>query len=126
MNLTFFNRKYKWSEHYFSVWCLGNSQKLITTKQFLVSTIFFTNISNSFFNLRFDLFSTIVKKVNQMRKNVVCVVARLVFVFCCVLSTDRCNVFQHIFVNWRKSGFYGPYFKTMLFLVTIISLRENN
>ena len=25
----FFGRKYRWSEHYFSVWCLGNSQKLL-------------------------------------------------------------------------------------------------
>ena len=45
MNLTFlFSRKYRWPEHYFSVWCLGNSQKLLTTNQFLVSTIFFANL----------------------------------------------------------------------------------
>ena len=28
-----------------------------------------------------------------------CVVARLVFVFCCTVTTGRCNAFQHIFVN---------------------------
>ena len=39
-----FSRKYRWSEHYFSVWCLGNSQKLLTTNQFLVRTKFFTNM----------------------------------------------------------------------------------
>ena len=39
------------------------------------------------------------KEVNQIRNNVACVVARLVFVFCCVLTTGRCNAFQHIFVN---------------------------
>ena len=74
----------------------------------------------SFFSLRFDPFSIIAKEVNQVRNNVVCVVARLVFVFCCALTTDRCNAFQHIFVNQKKSEFYGPYFQTMLFLVTMV------
>ena len=74
-----------------------------------------------FFNLRFNIFSIIAKKVNQIRNNVVCVVARLVFVFCCALTTGRCNAFQHILVNQKKSEFYGPYFQTMLFLVTIIT-----
>ena len=36
-----FSRKCRWTEHYFSVWCLGNPQKLLTTNQFLVSTIFY-------------------------------------------------------------------------------------
>ena len=35
----------------------------------------------SFFILRFDLFSIIAKEVNEIRNNVVCVVARLVFLF---------------------------------------------
>ena len=48
-----------------------------------------------------------------------CVVARLVFVFYCALTTGRCNAFQHIFGNKKKSEFYGPYFQTMLFLVTM-------
>ena len=73
--------KYRWPEHYFSIWCLGNSQKQLTTNQFLVSTILFTNTNISFFNLRFDRFSIIAKKVNQIRYNVVCLVGRLVFVF---------------------------------------------
>ena len=50
-----------------------------------------------FFQSAFNLFAIIVKKVNQFRNNVVCVVARLVFVFCCELTTGRCNVFQLIF-----------------------------
>ena len=91
--------KYRWPDNYFSIWCLGNSQKQLTTNQFLVSTILFTNTNISFFKLRFDRFSVIAKKVNQIRYNVVCVVGRLVFVFCCALTTGRCNVFQHIFVN---------------------------
>ena len=125
MNLTLvFSRKYRWPEHYFSVWSLGNSQKLLTTNQFLVSTIFFTIMNISFFNLRFDLFSIMAKEVNQIRNNVVCVAARLVFLFCLALSTGRCNAFQHNFVNSKKSEFYGPYFQTMLFLATIIYDRD--
>ena len=49
----------------------------------------------SFFNLRFDLFSIIAKEANQIRNNVICVIARLVFVFCCALTMGRCNAFQH-------------------------------
>ena len=82
-----------WPEHYFSVLCLGNSQKLLTTNQFLLSTIFLTIMNISFFNLRFDLFSIMAKEVNQVRNNVVCVAARLVFAFCCALATGRCNAF---------------------------------
>ena len=78
---------------------IGNYQKLLTTNQFLVSTIFFAIMNISFFSLRFDLFSIIAKEVNQIRNNVVFVVARLVFLFCCALTTGRCNAFQHIFVN---------------------------
>ena len=59
----------------------------------------FTIMNISFFSLRFDLFSIIAKEVNQIRNNVVCVVARLVFLFCCALTTGRCNAFQHNFVN---------------------------
>ena len=77
----------------------GNSQKLLTTNQSLVITIFFTNIVISFFNLRLDLLSIIAKKVNHIMDTVVCVVARLVFVLCSALTTDRCNAFPHIFVN---------------------------
>ena len=32
--------------------------------------------------------------------------------------------FQHIFVNYKKSEFYGPYFQTMLFLVTIFDISK--
>ena len=119
MNLTLvFSRKYRWTEHYFSVCSLGSFQKLLTTNPFLVSTIFFTIMNVSFFSLRFDLFSIIAKEVNQIRNNVVCVVAR------CALTTGRCNAFQHNFVNLKKSEFYGPYFQTMLFLVTMVVSGE--
>ena len=84
-----FSRKYRWPEH-FSVWSLGNSQKLLKTNQFLVSAIFFTIMNIFFFSFRFDLFSII-------GNNVVCIVARLVFLFCCALTTGHCNAFQHNF-----------------------------
>ena len=90
------------------------------SNQFFVSTIFFTIMNISFFNLRFDLFLIITKEVNQIRNNVACVVVRLVFVFCCALTTGHCNAFQHIFVNEKKSDFYVSYFQTMIFLVTMV------
>ena len=123
MNLTLvFSRKYRWPEHYFSVWSLGNSQKLLTANQFLISTIFFTIMKIPFFSLRLDLFSIIAKEVDQIRNNGVCVLARFVFLFCCALTTGRCIAFQHIFVNLKKSEFYGPYFQIILFLVTMLKL----
>ena len=61
----------------------------------------------SFFSLHFDLFSIIIKEVNQIRNNVVCSVARLVFLFCCALSTGRCNAFQRIFLTILAEGKTG-------------------
>ena len=40
----------------------------------------FYNYEYFFFSLRFDLFSIIAKEVNQIRSNVVCVVAHIDFV----------------------------------------------
>ena len=110
MNLILvFSRKYRGSEHYFSVWCLGNSQNLLTTNQFLDSAIFFPNTKISTFNLGFDLFSIIAKKVSQIRNNVVNVADRLVLVFSCAPTTSCCSAFQHIFMNQKKSEFYSPH-----------------
>ena len=53
---------------------------------FVSSYNVFTVMNISFFNLCFDLFSIVAKKVNQIRNNVVYVAARLVFVFCCALA----------------------------------------
>ena len=60
---------------------LRKLSEITNNRPILISTIFFTIMNISFFNLRFDLFSFIAKKVNQIRKNVACVVARLVFMF---------------------------------------------
>ena len=59
----------------------------------------FYNYKWFFFQLRFDLFLIIANEVNQIRNNVVRVVARLVFLFFCTLTTGRCIAFQHNFVN---------------------------
>ena len=59
----------------------------------------FTIMNISFFSLGFDLFSIIAKEVNQIRNNLICVVARFVFLCCCALTTGRSNAFQHSFVN---------------------------
>ena len=78
----------------------------ITKKtQFLVSAISCTIMNISFFSMRFDFFSIIAKEISQIRNTVVCVVARLVFLFCCALTTGRCNVFQHNFENKQNRSF---------------------
>ena len=73
----------------------------------------------SFANLYSDLFSSIAKKFNQIRNKVVCVVASLLL--CFAGHSLRWNAFQHIFINQKKSEFYGPYFQTMIFLVTMFN-----
>ena len=121
MNLTLVvSRKYRWPEHYFSIWFLGNTQKLLARNKFLVGTIFFILMNISFFSLRFNLLSIITREVDQIRNNVVCVVARLVFLFCCALTTSRCNAFQR-FIFPYYGNCNGPYFQTMLFLVTMLA-----
>ena len=99
---------------------LRNPQNLLTTNQFLVNTMFFTMMNISLFSLHFDLFLIIAKEVNQIKNNIACAAAHLVFLFCCALTTVRCNAFQHVFVNQKKLEFYSPYFQAMLFLVTMI------
>ena len=124
MNLTLaFSRKYRWRERCFFVWCLGNSQKLLANKPIFSQCNIFYDYEYFFFNLRSDIFSIIVKEVYQIRNSVVCVAARLIFLFCCALTTGRCSAFQHIFINWKKLEFYGPCFQTMLFLVTMVKYR---
>ena len=103
---------------------LRKFSEIINNKPIVSQCNIFYKYPICFVNLRFDLFSIIAKKVNQIRNNVVCVVACLIFVFCCALTTGRCNAFQHIFRNKKKSEFYGPYFQTMLFLVTMVNATK--
>ena len=121
MNLALvFSIKHKWSEHYFSIWCSENIWKMLSMNHFLLNTIFFTKINISFFNLCSDLFLIIAKKPDQIRNNVVLVVARLLLVFCCTLMTGRCNTFQHISQFKGNRNFFNSYFQTMLFLATMV------
>ena len=86
--------------------CLGNSQKLLTTNQYLGSTIFLTNINISFFNVRFNLIS-------------VCCSSPC---FCVLLCTDYGSLqcFLTYFQKLIEIGFYGQYFQAMLFFVTLL------
>ena len=99
---------------FFPVWSLENSQKLLTTNQLLVSTIFFTIISYflflqllaniPFFSMCFDFFAIIAKEVNQTRNNLVWIVAPLFFLFCCALTTGHCSAFQQLLYFSRQSS----------------------
>ena len=60
----------------------------------------FYNYEYFFFQSAFDLFSIIAKKVDQIRNNVVCVAARLVFLICCALLRAVAVLF-HI-ISWIK------------------------
>ena len=121
MNLALvFSGKYNGPEHHFSIMYSRISLEILNNKLKLHSIIFFTNTDISFMNLFSHRFSIIANplKVNQISNNVISVVTRYVFIFCCALTTGRCNVFQHIFKNQRKLDFHGPNFQTV-FLVTI-------
>ena len=61
---------------------LRKFSKITNNKPSLLSTICFTIMKISFWNLHFDLFLIIAKEVNQIRKNVVCVVVPLVVLLC--------------------------------------------
>ena len=54
---------------------------------------------NVVYNYEYFFFQSVIKEVNQIRKNVVSVVACLVFVFRCAFAMGHCNPFQHIFIN---------------------------
>ena len=45
------------------------------------------------------------QKINQVRNNIVCV-ARLDFIYCSALRSDRCSDIYYIFANKKKSEFY--------------------
>ena len=115
-----FSRKYKWPEHYFSMQCSGNSWNILTTKQFFVSTIFFTNKNISFFNLCFDLFTIINKKSmsNQEQCSLCCSLP-----YFRVLLCTHYELLQCILTYCHKSKeirVLQPIFQTMLILVTMI------
>ena len=95
---------------FFSVWCLGNSQKLLTTNPFLVSTILFTIIFIYFFNLRFYRFSVIPKK-NQSNQEQ-CSLCSSSPCFCVLLCTHYglLQCFSKYFCKLKEIGVLRPLF----------------
>ena len=83
---------------------LRKLSEITNNKPILISTIFFTIMNIYFFNLHFDPFSIIAKKVNQIRNNVVCVVAHLVLVFFCALTTGPLQCFSTYFHKLKEIG----------------------
>ena len=111
MSLTLvFSWKYRWPGHCFSVWCLGNSQKLLKTNQFLGSTTFFANINISFFNLRFDFFSIIAKKSqsNQEQCSLCCSSPCFRVLLCTHYGPLQC--FSTYFRKLKEIGVLRPIF----------------
>ena len=75
-------------------------------------------VNISFFSLCLDLFWIIVKEVNKIRNNVVCVVARLAFLFCCALQRPVAfgvlfNIFSKI---KRNQSFTAHIYRLSYFL----------
>ena len=60
----------------------------------------FYNYEYFFFQSAFWSLFNHCQRINQIRKNVVRVIARLVFLFCCTLTTGRCNAFQTPQNHW--------------------------
>ena len=92
------------------VWCLGNSQKLLTTNQFLVTIILFININIPFFNLRFDRFSIIAKKSqsNQEQCSLCCSSPCFCVLLCTHYGTLQC--FSTYFCKLKEIGVLRPLF----------------
>ena len=104
-----FSRKYRWPEHYFSVWSLGNSQKLLTTNQFLVSTIFFTVMNISFFQSAFwSLFNRQRSKSNQQQCSLYCSSPCFLVLLCTYYGPLQC--FSTYFRKLKEIGVLRPIF----------------
>ena len=97
----------------FSVWCLGNCQKLLTTDQFLVSTMLFTNINIYFFNLRFDRFSIIAKKSqsNQEQYSLCCSSPCFCVLLCTHYGAKEIGVLRLLFPDYVISFDYAAIYK---------------
>ena len=111
MNLTLvFGRKYRWPEHYFSVRCLGNSQKLLTTNQFLVSTIFFTIMNIFFFQSVFwSLFNHRQKSRSNQEQCSLCCCSPCFLVLLCT-HDGPLQCFSTYFRKLKEMGVLRPIF----------------
>ena len=111
MNLiVVFRRKYRWSEHYFSVWSWRNSQKLLKINQFLVSTIFFTIMNISFFQSAFwSLFNHRQRSQSNQEQCSLCCSSSCFFVLLCTLYGPL-QCFSTYFHKLKEIGVLLPIF----------------
>ena len=109
MNLTLvFSRKYRWPEHYFSVWSLGNSQKLLTTNQFLISTIFL-QLWKFLSVCVLISFQSLPKNQSNQEQCSLCYSSPCFRVFLCNLS-GLLQCFSTYFRNLKEIGVLRPIF----------------
>ena len=97
---------------FFSVWFLGNPQKLLTTNQFLVSTIFFTFMNISFFSLCFDLFSIIAKSQSNQELCSLCCSSPFLVLVCTYYGSLHC--FSTYFRKLKEIGVLRPIFSHVI------------
>ena len=119
MNLiVVFSRKYRWPEHYFSVWSLGNSQKLLKTNQFLVSKIkpifsqynIFYNYENFFFQSAFwSLFNHRQRSQSNQEQCSLCCSLPCFLVLLCA-HYGLLQYFSTYFRKLKKIGVLQPIF----------------
>ena len=106
MNLNLvFSRKYRWPEHYFSVWCmvLRKFSEITYYKPiFSQYSIFYKYIS--FFNLRFDLFS----QSKQEKYSLCCSLTCFRVLLCTHYGPLQC--FSTYFRKLKEIGVLQPIF----------------
>ena len=111
MNLTLvFSRKYRWPEHYFSVWSFGNSQKLLKANQFLVSAIFFTIMNICFFQSAFwSLFNYRQRSQTNQEQGSMCCSSPCFLVLLCT-HYGQLQCFSTYFRKLKEIGVLRPIF----------------
>ena len=75
---------------------LRKSSYISNNKPIFSQYSIFYNYDSFFFEHGFDLILIIAKEVNQIRNNWVCVLARLVFLFCCAPVWAVAMVFKDV------------------------------
>ena len=127
MNATLvFSRKYRWPGHYFSVWSLRNSQKLLTTNQFLVSTIFFYNYEYFFFQSAFwSLFNHCQRsQSNQEQCSMCCSSPCFLVLLCTHYGPLQC--FSTYFRKLKEIGVLRPIFPDYIISCDYAALETLN
>ena len=122
MNLTLvFRSKYRWPEYYFPVWSLGNSRKLLTTKQLLVSK-YFSQLWIFLFSVCV-LISIQLSPKKSIKSEAIWPVLYLVLLSCFAVHTLwAVAMLFNIFCELKEVRVLWPVFPdySMLFLVTLM------